>query len=116
MRKSYARWETADDYSRVVFQDGLIRVVECQDGIQWLLQRRRPGKTGGGTAWDTIGYCVSRKAIVRLTRPHSPSGADFLEANLPRVFPREKTETTNPNSAKTNKHSRKWLTGATAHG
>ena len=49
--------ETADDYRRVVWREGRFRICECRDGIQWLFQRQRPGFPGGGTAWNTLGYC-----------------------------------------------------------
>lgn len=62
--------ETSDGYRGVTINLGSFRVAVCRDGIQWMLQRRRPGFSGVGTAWDTLGYCVTRKALIRLHRSH----------------------------------------------
>jgi hypothetical protein len=45
-------------------------VAVCRDGIQWLFQRQRPSKSAGGAAWDTLGYCATRKGLMRLHRAH----------------------------------------------
>lgn len=57
--------ETADGYSRIVAQlgDGG-RVIVCKDNIQWILQRRKNG--GGEWPWRAVGYCRTRKALMRL--------------------------------------------------
>ena len=78
--------ETADDYLRVIHQLGELRVAECRDGIQWLFQRRRPGFKGVGTAWDTLGYCVTRKALVRLWTAHTDDDGVALLELLPERF------------------------------
>jgi len=75
--------ETAENYARVIHRLGEWRVAECRDGIQWLLQRRRPGFTGVGTAWDTIHYCVTRKALFRLWTGLTGDGGEWLSNNLP---------------------------------
>lgn len=80
--------ETSDEYGRVVHREDNWRVAECRDQIQWLLQRRRPGYAGVGTAWDTLAYCVTRAVLVRLYRQHSGSDAAILETVLPEYFPR----------------------------
>ena len=63
----------------------------CRDGLQWLYQRRRPGHAGVGTAWDTLGYCVTREALVRLHRSHTGSDAPEI-ATLPERFKRRAAE------------------------
>lgn len=60
--------ETAEGYRGILISDGRIRVAVCRSGRQWLLQRRRPGKADVGAAWDTLAYCVTRAALVRLHR------------------------------------------------
>lgn len=60
--------ETADDYRRVLLKRGRFRVAICRDQGQWLFQRRRLNVRAGATAWDTLGYCISRKALIRLSR------------------------------------------------
>lgn len=78
--------ETADDYVRVVLRFGEWRVSECRDGIQWLLQRRRPGFSGVGTAWDTVSYCVTRNALNRLWTAATGDARALGELNLPATF------------------------------
>lgn len=80
--------ETADGYRGVILDLGRYRVAICRDGLQWLYQRRRPGAAGGGTAWDTLGYCVTRAALIRLSRSHSGAEAPEIAA-LPARFKRE---------------------------
>lgn len=60
--------ETADDYRGVVFRAGRFRVALCRDGIQWLFQRQRGANPGVGAPWDTLGYCATREALMRLHR------------------------------------------------
>ena len=59
------RFETADDYSGVVVKicDGW-RVIICKTGIQWVLQRRENGTAE--RPWRALGYCRTRKALMRL--------------------------------------------------
>jgi hypothetical protein len=79
--------ETADDYRGEVWRDGRFRICECRDGIQWLFQRRRPGFSGGGAAWDTLGYCATRTGLARLHRAHIGGEAAALAA-FPETFGR----------------------------
>lgn len=67
--------ESSDRYRGEIWRNGKHRVAVCRDGIQWLLQRQRPGKAGVGGAWDTIGFCTTRKALIRLHRQHIGSEA-----------------------------------------
>ena len=79
--------ETADAYRGVLFIEGNYRVAECREGLQWLFQRKRPRKSNGGAAWDTLAYCTTRKALIRLHRAHA--GEDAAEiAALPEYFER----------------------------
>ncbi len=50
--------ETANDYRHVIFQHGNLRVVECRDRIQWLLQRRTHAESPAGARWANLGCCV----------------------------------------------------------
>ena len=77
--------ETADAYAGELFQQGRYRVAVCRDGIQWLFQRRRPGSSGGGAAWDTLGYCVTREGLMRLHRAHIGPEAPEISALPERI-------------------------------
>lgn len=70
--------ESSDRYRGELFRDGGIRVVECRDGIQWLLQRCRGGKSPAGGAWRSIAFCTTRKALIRLL----PAENNLLRENL----------------------------------
>ncbi len=61
--------ESANDYLRVVVVlNDRWRVIECQNGIQWIIQRRA-GRRGHGTArWDGKNYCRTKEALIRLCR------------------------------------------------
>lgn len=61
--------ETRDGYCRTIVSDGSHRVILCKDGIQWIIQRRRPNAEAGRAAWDALGYCTSKTALMRLSRP-----------------------------------------------
>jgi hypothetical protein len=79
--------ETAEGYVGELFRRGPHRVAECHQGLQWLLQRRRPRKSAGGAAWDTLSYCVTRKALDRFYRAHTGAEAPEI-ASLPDHFGR----------------------------
>ena len=81
--------ETADDYRHFIFEHGNLRVVECRDRIQWLLQRRKSAGSGAGARWANLGYCVTLRALIRLHAHYA--GADAPEfADFPAYFkPRE---------------------------
>ncbi len=83
--------ETAETYKGELFRQGRYRVAVCRDGLQWLFQRHRPGFTGGGAAWDTLGYCRTQEALIRLHRSYTGCDAPKLR-DLPEFFPREATK------------------------
>ncbi|MBD3679746.1 MAG: hypothetical protein HUJ27_15275 [Rhodobacteraceae bacterium] len=51
--------------------DARHRVIVCKDGIQWIVQRRR-GQRCGRARWAALGYCTTRKALIRVC--HSSCG------------------------------------------
>jgi len=83
--------ETGNSYRGVIFNPGQYRVATCRDNLQWLFQRRRPGFAVVGPAWDSIGYCVPRKARIRLQRSHMGADAPAL-LTLPERFKPEGAE------------------------
>lgn len=85
------RRETANGYRGVIFDLGQYRIATCRDDLQWLFQRRRPGFAGVGPAWDSIGYCVTRRALIRLQRSHMGANDPAL-LTVPERFKPEGTE------------------------
>ena len=83
--------ETANGYRGVIFDLGQYRVATCRDDRQWLFQRRRPGFLSAEKAWDTLGHCVTRKALIRLQRSHMGADAPAL-LSLPARFKPEGAE------------------------
>lgn len=73
--------EESDGYRGEVFRQGDYRIAACRDGIQWLFQRRRGGKSLGGARWRTLGYCATRKGLMRLSAAHMGAAPDL--AGLP---------------------------------
>ena len=41
------------------------RVIECRDGIQWILQGRNQAETVAGSDWRGRSYCRTRAALIR---------------------------------------------------
>ncbi len=85
------RRETANGYRGVLFDLGQYRIATCRDDLQWLFQRRRPGFAGAEKAWDTLGHCVTRKALIRLQRSYMGADASVL-LTLPARFKPEGAE------------------------
>jgi hypothetical protein len=80
--------ETSDVYHGELFRCGRYRVATCRDGLQWLFQRQRFEFAAGGAAWDTLGYCVTRKALIRLHQAYKAPQHENLYG-LPKRFKRE---------------------------
>ena len=79
------RRECSDTYNKIVHSIDNLRVIECREGSQWIIQRRRPGKQPVGNTWSAIGYYVSRDALLRLWRTQTGSVPTELAA-LPENF------------------------------
>lgn len=77
--------ETSETYRGELFRLGRFRVAACRDERQWLYQRKRGTISPGGVAWDTLGYCVSKKALMRLHRSHNCFEAQAI-SELPCQF------------------------------
>ena len=59
--------ESADDYHSVLLQSAKVRVIVCKDNLQWIIQRRA-GSRYGAPRWDSVSYCTSKEAVIRLYR------------------------------------------------
>jgi hypothetical protein len=67
-RRQRNRPESAEDYSRIVAViDPKTRVIECAAGIQWIVQVR---KRVSEYPWESVSFCRTREALVRLAGPH----------------------------------------------
>lgn len=77
--------ESADGYRGVIYDLGGYRVAVCKDGLQWLFQRRRPQFKGVGPAWDSLSFCTTRTALIRVQRSHMGCDAPAL-LTLPKLF------------------------------
>lgn len=55
--------EKSDQYARVIALGANARVIECRNGLQWIIQRR---KGGTQSLWLSLGYCTSKTAVLRL--------------------------------------------------
>ena len=71
--------ESDDDYAGVLHRLDRWRVAICRDRLQHLLQRRRPGNPGVGTAWDSVAYCVTLAALLRHWRRDTGDAGEFVE-------------------------------------
>lgn len=76
--------ESSDDYRGLVVQlNPLWRVVECRDGIQWIVQRS-DGMRDGRRRWTGRSYFRSRDALIRACRAlvgsYEATAIDTLES------------------------------------
>jgi hypothetical protein len=91
--------ETADNYPRVVaiLNPGW-RVIECRDGVQWILQRRGSPEMARGDDWRGRSYCQTKEALIRCTREYAgeiePAACATLAALPERIFKTELVEAT----------------------
>jgi hypothetical protein len=69
--------ESSENYPAVVSMlDSKTRVIECADGIQWVIQRRR------GRIWQGIYFCRTKAGLLLYAHPVTP---ELLA--LPDYFP-----------------------------
>ena len=82
--------ETADDYAKVVVmlsEDW--RIIECRDGIQWILQHRGSPKKPRKDDWRGRSYCRTSEALIRCARLHAgpiDASARAVLTTLPKSF------------------------------
>jgi hypothetical protein len=78
------RAECHDMYLRVVAQlSDKVRVVECRDRIQWIVQRRR---SVCPNSWRGYAFCRTKEALLRRAGSGDPGAMAWLHA-LPECFP-----------------------------
>jgi hypothetical protein len=78
--------EHADVYPYVVaVLDVRTRVIECADGIQWIVQRRSVLKDGTAV-WQSKSFCRTKQALLRCVREWVPGEHPKIKA-LPDRFP-----------------------------
>ena len=53
--------ESYDEYARVVVSlDDRTRIIECRDGVQWIVQHR-----SSAWRWDGVSFCQTKEALLR---------------------------------------------------
>jgi hypothetical protein len=79
--------EEDDDYPHVVAHlDGKARVIECKNGIQWIIQHRQ----GRSNSWRGRGFYRTRAVLIRDSRYVSDAAASLLAALPERYQPRSR--------------------------
>ena len=81
-----SRSENADDYFKVVISlNTRWRVIECPDGIQWILQYRASAETYATAPWTGRSCCRIREALIRCISEYWRRDAVALDklASLP---------------------------------
>jgi hypothetical protein len=75
------KWEEDDDYAGgIITSDGDVRVINCKDNIQWIVQHRK------GEVWRSRSFCRTRAALIRCANGLSPHALAALWT-LPEVHP-----------------------------
>jgi hypothetical protein len=78
--------ESADDYHKVIARlSDRWRVIECRDGVQWILQYRFRSEKADKAPWVGRSYCRSRNTLLRCIREHT-SGVDLAAAEVALAF------------------------------
>ena len=73
--------ESYDEYARVVVSlDDRTRIIECRDGVQWIVQHR-----SSAWRWDGVSFCRTKEALL-LCAGVKPGTNAVLDA-LPDRFP-----------------------------
>lgn len=67
--------EKSSSYHAVATLNDDWRIIECRNGIQWILQRRR-GHHAGEARWQGVSYCRSKIALLRCARSAGEITAD----------------------------------------
>jgi hypothetical protein len=80
-----SRNESAQGYSRLVaVLNGKWRVIECRDGIRWILQARDTLNALSTTVWRGRSYCRTKEALLRICAAQActidPTAAAILAA------------------------------------
>ena len=69
---NFSRWESDDGYQPVVaYLNSRWRVIECRDGIQWILQHV-DGKRHGRARWAGRSYLRTRDGLIASCRRSLP--------------------------------------------
>ena len=80
--------EESDNYPNLVARLGDVwRIIECRDGIQWILQRRA-GKRHGQPRWEGRYFCRTRDGLAACVRelvgPEAVNALGSLPAHIER--------------------------------
>ncbi|MFH0297222.1 hypothetical protein AAFX91_08260 [Bradyrhizobium sp. 31Argb] len=83
-RRDRHELESYDEYDRVVVHlDDRTRVIECRDGVQWIVQRGH--SVNGAMRWDGVSFCRTKQALLRCAgvQPGENPTLDALPARFP---------------------------------
>ncbi len=62
--------ESADDYDRVVaVLNSHLRVIECRDRVQWVVQARNQAEAVSSSDWRGRSYCRTKEVLLRCWMP-----------------------------------------------
>jgi hypothetical protein len=69
--------ESDDLYPTIALLGPALRVINCRDNMQWIVQRR---ENSGGKGWRGLSFCCTRDALIRdaKRRLGGPIPADAL--------------------------------------
>jgi hypothetical protein len=84
------RNESAQGYSRLVaVLNGKWRIIECRDGIQWILQACDTLNAPSNAVWRGRSYCRTKQALLQVCAAHAgaidPTAAARLAALPPLI-------------------------------
>ena len=77
------RAECHDTYPALVYLTDKVRIIECCDRLQWILQCRR---SVCPNSWRGVSFCRMRESLLRCAGSGDPAALAWLRA-LPERFP-----------------------------
>jgi hypothetical protein len=57
--------ESDEEYPCIIRLNRRWRVIECRDGIQWIIQARNRAETVARYVWRGRSYCRTQEALIR---------------------------------------------------
>ena len=66
--------ERDEDYPTLIRLSDVVRVIDCKDGLQWILQRRY------GDQWRGVAFCRQRDTLIREAKKLAPANTNALLA------------------------------------
>lgn len=80
LQKRLSACESSDIYQGVIFYlPPKFRVARSREGLQWLYQRRRAGRSQLLGRWETVAYSQTREGLQRTHRRFADGESELID-------------------------------------